>query len=347
MKQTQIKEFLTKIGIPLVEPDTCFHYTSFENLFSILENDDLFMSNVLFMNDKMELLETIKVFYELKNDDEIKLKKKYQQMMEKRGCGYYVSSFCQKENILSQWCKYSNNASGVAIEFDWKNTDLESKLQKIDTIIWGKPIYEEKIKKEICDKIKTISSELYKLKTNPDYTPSSDWFVGGLGLVAVAFVFAFPWLAAGAAATGYAIDKFSKNKTEDLKNFLEFINEEKEISEESIKAALLHRISPFFKDESFKEEDEIRMVYYRKDNDTSTIQHRFKENRGIIPYVSIKKLLKDKELLKNHEKLNLPISKIWIGSCENREWIKESLEYYLKQKKLNIKIEQSKIPYRG
>ena len=41
------------------------------------------------------------------------------------------------------------------------------------------------------------------------------------------------------------------------------------------------------------------------------------------------------------------MSKIWIGPCENREWMKESLEHYLKQKGLKIEVEQSKIPYRG
>lgn len=105
---------------------------------------------------------------------------------------------------------------------------------------------------------------------------------------------------------------------------------------------------PLFKNCSFKEEKEWRIVYFEHEiilynriinqqfNLSSNIIKFRTRNDLILPYIEIK------------ADGNLPIEEIVIGPSPKQEDIENNLKFYLKKKKLNdIKIIRSEIPYRG
>ena len=90
-----------------------------------------------------------------------------------------------------------------------------------------------------------------------------------------------------------------------------------------------------FKDLSFSEEKEWRLIHnYDAVGNNKIIEYRIKNNY-VLPYVKI-------------EKLNLVnlISNITIGPSSNNKILEKSISYYLDSNNYNININFSNIPYR-
>ncbi|MGO5094077.1 DUF2971 domain-containing protein [Clostridium sp. LCP25S3_F10] len=100
-------------------------------------------------------------------------------------------------------------------------------------------------------------------------------------------------------------------------------------------------ISTFFKDESFKEEQEHRLVFriINKNIKKQIVKHRI-SNRVFIPYIEL-------DLNENRREGNLPIEKITIGPKNNLDIAEMGLRSFLESEGYyNIVIEKSKIPLR-
>lgn len=100
-------------------------------------------------------------------------------------------------------------------------------------------------------------------------------------------------------------------------------------------------ISTFFKDESFKEEQEHRLVFriINKNIKKQIIKHRI-SNRVFIPYIEL-------DLSENRREGNLPIEKITIGPKNNLDIAEIGLKSFLESEGYyNINIKKSKIPLR-
>jgi hypothetical protein len=98
-----------------------------------------------------------------------------------------------------------------------------------------------------------------------------------------------------------------------------------------------------FKDASFQEENEWRIVTtnFRDSEGTHSVNFRVRKN-VILPFVK----LRFREAMKE-EQVNLPIQNIIVGPSESSEFTIESIQYYLKERNyLGTTITPSAIPFR-
>ena len=110
---------------------TLYHYTTFEGLKGILDSRSLWCSHVSALNDPLELLygkriilDNINSFLEKENDKKIKTILDNLiiliEAFDKNLYSTYVASFCEEDNLLSQWRGYSGKGIGynIGILFD-------------------------------------------------------------------------------------------------------------------------------------------------------------------------------------------------------------------------------------
>lgn len=102
------------------------HYTSIEGAIGILTGNDLWLTNSRYSNDDEELEYGHRlvdaVLDELEHEaDEARLlwlASLRERVRAARGDQVYVSCFCERDNLLSQWRGYAENGGGISIEFD-------------------------------------------------------------------------------------------------------------------------------------------------------------------------------------------------------------------------------------
>jgi hypothetical protein len=115
-----------------VEPNTrsvssLCHYTNLAGLIGILENQQLWASNVAFLNDREELLHGVKCAKRALNQI-LKDRKLIQwrdairtvvnEIEEGRLPNTYATCFCEKSDLLSQWRGYGGAEQGVCLVFE-------------------------------------------------------------------------------------------------------------------------------------------------------------------------------------------------------------------------------------
>lgn len=158
-----------------------YHYCSVEAFFNIIKNSCFWMSDVGQSNDYEECRK-IKEYvngrmeeYLAKDEKALECWKKWYKIEEKDAPQVkrtFCVSFSEKEDWLSQWRGYAQDASGIAIGVD---RDVLEQLNSVyDYIIaFGKVSYgiddsAERIKKELIEKLqyKTIPNVLEDFLTN-------------------------------------------------------------------------------------------------------------------------------------------------------------------------------------
>jgi Protein of unknown function (DUF2971) len=104
-----------------------YHYTTAEGLWGIVESGQIFASHILYQNDRSELVNALEVFEEEFESATMDLNKNLKHVM---SClvpsmladaftfAYFVVSFCEDGNLLSQWRAYGGSGSGYSIGFD-------------------------------------------------------------------------------------------------------------------------------------------------------------------------------------------------------------------------------------
>ncbi|RKN83484.1 DUF2971 domain-containing protein [Ulvibacterium marinum] len=107
-----------------VEPyETIYHYTSFEGLIGILESQNLYATNINFLNDRKELKHGIGLIqgvlnsFETKKESEKIIEFLRSNLSKISETDRYVTCFSRNGDLLSQWRSYGNNGKGVAIGF--------------------------------------------------------------------------------------------------------------------------------------------------------------------------------------------------------------------------------------
>lgn len=110
---------------------TISHYTSIEGFRSIVENNQLWVSNVRFLNDKREMeygiQEAVKFLemQETKADNGKEKKKLFEaakrRIRDKGIPSAYACCFCEQNDSLGQWRGYTGGGQGIAIEFNAQN----------------------------------------------------------------------------------------------------------------------------------------------------------------------------------------------------------------------------------
>jgi hypothetical protein len=113
-------EFLTEKGNP---PEVLFHYTSTSSLIQILESNELWATNAVFMNDEKEISHAAAILKQASDDaisdPEFALSDPDQLLKAAAAVGTvlsrvhdyveaYVTCFCTKRDLLSQWRGYGD-----------------------------------------------------------------------------------------------------------------------------------------------------------------------------------------------------------------------------------------------
>jgi hypothetical protein len=124
-----------------------YHYTTAEGLWGIVESGQIFASHILYQNDRSELVNALNVFQEEFESSKMNFNKNLKFVM---GClipsmladaftfAYFVVSFCEDGNLLSQWRAYGGSGSGYSIGFDKRiletaplGVDLGIRIRKV------------------------------------------------------------------------------------------------------------------------------------------------------------------------------------------------------------------------
>jgi hypothetical protein len=135
-----------------------FHYTSQSGLLGILKSNKLWMTDILYLNDSSEFLQTLELVNSelLKHRDSINKKEKpefdfiitfIKYLSDTKRTNNYVFSLSQNGNDISQWRGYCPSMGGFSIEFDPDKLITLVNINegyKIGECIY-KPIIKEKI----------------------------------------------------------------------------------------------------------------------------------------------------------------------------------------------------------
>jgi hypothetical protein len=111
--------------IPEVVPNELSHYTTIAGFQSILKNRELWLSNVSFMNDKLELIHGLRVASTViskmikssafEQDKRRLLKEVISELKTRAVPNTYAACFCKNDDLLSQWRGYSGGQQGISI----------------------------------------------------------------------------------------------------------------------------------------------------------------------------------------------------------------------------------------
>lgn len=157
------------------QPTTLYHYSNAPGLHGIIISKTLWATHRYFLNDRTEITYTQELVEQIHNDFLKKASEFYDPQNEEYNLNFrgllhrlsyktrrpkpnpdiYVISFCEDNDLLSQWRGYGENGSGYAIGFQTKS------LTEIDTDFHLRQvIYSEEKQLEILNEIllKMISS---------------------------------------------------------------------------------------------------------------------------------------------------------------------------------------------
>ena len=113
-------------------PAILYHYTAADGLLGMLQSHQIWATNVRFMNDRSELDYGIRLVRRVLEEDEFvaklpqldclgfaNMKATIQMMLDdaEKKTTHFAISFCEKENLLSQWRGYGQSGSGFALGF--------------------------------------------------------------------------------------------------------------------------------------------------------------------------------------------------------------------------------------
>jgi hypothetical protein len=151
----KFENYLYKRVFPQQPPGIIYHYTTQKGILGIIENREMWATQVHFLNDKHEIFLTFKL---LKNELERQVGKCQQAEQKRLLCdirefldvmdqGHIcISSFCEEGDLLSQWRGYGNLGKGYAIGFDLKELTRIAKFHHF--VLWP-CVYEPELQLEL------------------------------------------------------------------------------------------------------------------------------------------------------------------------------------------------------
>lgn len=99
-----------------------YHYTDLAGLHGILNNNDLWLTHSLYLNDAEEMVHGTTVAKQvisqalLNQNHDLDYLQELARLTSNED-GVYICCFCEKDNLLSQWRGYGANGSGVSLQF--------------------------------------------------------------------------------------------------------------------------------------------------------------------------------------------------------------------------------------
>jgi hypothetical protein len=311
-------------------PEKLWHYTSIQGFHGIVTSKSMFATDLRFLNDREEFIHTRELAKEIVGGapeldadgfQNRKLLAKAVSLAFESGplthSQVFVASFTAAEDQLGQWRGYSHGSSGVSLAFDPKSFRPPADIGTL--ALFAPCVYDPAKKQEL------LLNALHHFKEE---------------------VSGYHKDAFRAACEGNP-EKFTANKEEVVKEFLE-ANPSKKATFEELAAAVTNtrvdclRIAALLKNSSFKEEDEWRLVLPMLIDPATTPKNppRFRAGKTtLIPYIS-------HPFSVNSANAGLPIVDIILGpgSDENSVF---AAQRFLKSAGLSLTPRLSKVPYRA
>lgn len=131
-------------------PEYLFHYTNLNALSGIVEERKFRMSKIQYLNDTEEFEYTLNMARRVIKQEITSCNPEEKELLEeissrisaKRRLNIFVACLTSKENSLSQWRSYADNAHGICIRFDTNH--LTDSLENAETNFhFWKCIYSE------------------------------------------------------------------------------------------------------------------------------------------------------------------------------------------------------------
>lgn len=158
--------------------ENLYHYTTPQGLVGILENQKLWATEYSFLNDVSELNYGMKLSIDLlekeiqKNsnitlDKYLMLVKKAMENKQEIN-DFYITSFSEHKDLLSQWKGYGQNGQGFSLGFDFKEFTRWKREDFLDIFIYIQPvIYNAEEQKNVLTKIyKNLINNILTLENN-------------------------------------------------------------------------------------------------------------------------------------------------------------------------------------
>lgn len=133
-------------------PPVIYHYTTIEGLVGIISGSSLWLSDVMYLNDKDEFLHGFRVleseFYKIKKAKSQSLHQAnvfIESMMVacRQRARVYSCSFCEGGDILSQWRGYANGGVSIGFKSDYfLNADNDFSVHRV--------IYKDELKSDLA-----------------------------------------------------------------------------------------------------------------------------------------------------------------------------------------------------
>lgn len=154
-----------------------YYYCSLDTFLNILKSKEIYLSDPLKMNDKLE----IKWYLDRLNEDsykEVNIDSIFERMRMRSGLEFsfddlinsinskgqrsiYISCFSKNQDLLSQWRAYADDGKGVSIGFDLSKFSIADNIL-IEEIIYTNDVVEgvrESDVEMVADTIRTVISE--------------------------------------------------------------------------------------------------------------------------------------------------------------------------------------------
>lgn len=122
------------------QPDILYHYTTSFGLSGILNSKSIWLSDPRYLNDGLEIKYGVQLFESVLHDAATSFDKSAEPYIAKikkelytTEQTHYVASFCETDDLLSQWRGYANSGVGYSIGFKSESLakNSESVLKKV------------------------------------------------------------------------------------------------------------------------------------------------------------------------------------------------------------------------
>lgn len=125
-----------------------YHYTNIDALFKILDSNELWLTEWMCTNDKLEIRHGLEIANNICNN-----RLNLEQNINKNS--YFIASFSYEINKITLFNSYANNSEGVAIGFDtqhdWQNINHNFWIKNYDFMKLMPIIYDVNIQQKIIE----------------------------------------------------------------------------------------------------------------------------------------------------------------------------------------------------
>ncbi|MNO83586.1 hypothetical protein D3C76_749010 [compost metagenome] len=161
----------------LTRPNHLFHYTNANGMLGIIDSRKLWATHYQYLNDSSELeygyslaKEIIRGAIAAEENKEVKrfLENSLNSCsISSSGLEFYITCFCEHDDVLSQWRAYGGGAQGYALGFEAGAIGRRKPTADNQNIHMRKVLYDERKQKELISlAVKTLSEKLRSISGN-------------------------------------------------------------------------------------------------------------------------------------------------------------------------------------